>query len=56
MKKLEVVENLPSIDVKLDKLLNNTENFDKTLEALSKRIVALETCFKTLIKTLGLRK
>ena len=34
------------IDVKLDKLLENIEIFDKSLEALSKRIVALETCFK----------
>ena len=39
MKKLEGMENLPSIDVKLDKLLNNTEKFDKSLEVLSKRIV-----------------
>ena len=31
MKKLEVVENLPSIDVKLDKLLDNTIFFDKSL-------------------------
>ena len=46
MKKLEVVENLPSIDVKLEKLLENTEKFDKSLEDLNKRIVDLETCFK----------
>ena len=46
LKKLDGLENLPSVDVKLDRLLNNTENFDKSLEVLSKRIVALETCFK----------
>ena len=46
MKKLEGMESLPSIDVKLDKLLDNTEKIDKSLEALSKKIVAFETCFK----------
>ena len=46
MKKLESMDNLPSIDVKLDKRLNNTEKFDKSLEILSKKIVAFETCFK----------
>ena len=46
LKKLEGMENLPSIDVKLDKLLNNTEKIDMSLEVLSKRIVAFETCFK----------
>ena len=45
MKKLEGMENLPSIDVKLDKLLDITEKIDKSLEVLSKRIVAFETCF-----------
>ena len=46
MKKLEGMESLPRIDVKLDKLLDNTEKIDKSLEVLSKRIVAFETCFR----------
>ena len=44
MKKLKSIEeNLPSVEVKLEKLLDNTDKLDKTLVEINKRIVVLET-------------
>jgi len=44
MKKLEFIEkNLPGVEVKLEKLLDNTDKLDKSLGEINKRIAVLET-------------
>ena len=45
MKKLEAIEkNLPSIEIKLGILLDNTDKHDKSLGGINERISVLETC------------
>ena len=45
MKKLETIEqNLPSIETKLEELLNSTDKLDKSLGGINERIAILETC------------